>query len=166
VPALEDVPTWHERDLTQSSAERFIIPEACILIDYMVNVLTNVLAGLWVNEERMRKNMDLTQGRAMSEAVMIALVKKEMNRQEVHELLRTLTIRSETEKQTFKEVLLQDKTIREKLSEKEIDEALNPNNYLGTSIKQIELVVKKTRCERKARGLVSHLRTSEAVAPR
>lgn len=152
-PALEDVPTWHERDLTQSSAERFIIPEACILTDYMLDLMTKILKGLWVNEENMRKNIDLTQGRAMSEAVMMALVKKGMNRQKAHELLRTLTIQSETEKQTFKNILLQDKIVREKLSEKEIDGALNPRNYLGTAIKQIEIVIKKTKRERKARGL-------------
>jgi len=151
VPALEDVPTWHERDLTQTSAERFIIPEACILVDYMLYLMTNILTGLWVNEERMWKNIDLTQGRAMSEAVMIALVKKGMNRQEAHELLRTLSIKSETEKQPFKKILIQDKTIHAKLSEKEIDKALNPENYLGTAIKQVELAIKKTRRERDKR---------------
>jgi len=155
VPALEDVPTWHERDLTQTSSERFIIPEACILIDYMLYLMTNILDGLYVNEERMCKNVDLTQGRAMSEAVMIALVGKGMSRQEAHELLRKLTIRSETEKQPFKKTLLQDKTVSGKLIEKEIDRALNPRNYLGTAIKQIDFVVKKTRRERKARGVVN-----------
>jgi len=154
VPALEDVPTWHERDLTQTSAERFIIPETCILVDYMLYLMTNILEGLWVNEERMRKNIDLTQGRAMSEAVMIALVRKGMNRQEAHELLRTLTIKSEAEKQPFKKTLLEDKTVHTKLNEKEIDKALNPHNYLGTATKQIDLAVKKTQRERKARGLV------------
>jgi len=103
----------------------------------------------------MLQNLELTQGRTMSEAVMIALVKKRMNRQKAHELLRNLTIQSEAEKQPFKKTLLQDKTVREKLSEKEIDKALNPRNYLGTAIKQISLVVKKTQRERKARGLVS-----------
>jgi adenylosuccinate lyase len=149
LPALEDVSTWHERDLTQSSAERFVIPEACIISDYMLNLMTNVLANLWVNTERMRKNIDLTQGRAMSEAVMIALVQKGMSRQEAHELLRALTIRSEAEKQLFSKILLKDKTVSEKLSEKEIKKMLNPRNYLGTAVKQVDFVIKKTRLERK-----------------
>jgi len=153
VPALEDVPTWHERDLTQTSAERFIIPESCILVDYMLHLMINILQGLVVNEERMRKNIDLTRGLAMSEAVMIALVRKGMNRQEAHELLRTLTIKSEAEKQPFKKTLLEDKTVSAKLTEKEIDKALNPHNYLGTAIKQVELALRKTRKERKSRGL-------------
>jgi len=153
VPALENVPTWHERDLTQSSAERFIIPEACILTDYMLVLMTNVLKNLWVDKERMQRNMELTQGRAMSEAVMIALTKKGMGRQKAHELIRRLAMKSVVEKQPFKETLLKDKTVQETLSEKEIDEALNPRNYLGTTTKQIELAVKRTKEERKNRGL-------------
>lgn len=154
VPALEDIPTWHERDLTQTSAERFIIPESCILTDYMVNLLCKILNGLQVNEERMRENLGLTQGRAMSEAVMMALVEKGMSRQEAHELLRVLTIKSESEKQPFMNALIGDKTVREKLTKNEIARALNPHNYLGTALKQVDLMVKKTQRERKARGLV------------
>ena len=155
IPALENIVTWHERDLTQSSAERFVIPEACILVDYMLALMTNVVANLYVNEERMRQNIELTQGRSMSEAVMIALTRKGVSRQEAHELLRKLTIKSEVEKRPFKEVLLEDKTVRAKLSEKEIDEALNPRNYLGTALEQVELMVEKTKQERKNRGLTN-----------
>ena len=154
VPALEDIPTWHERDLTQTSAERFIIPESCILADYMLHLMTKILTGLQVNEEKMRRNIDLTQGRTMSEAVMIALVEKGMSRQEAHELLRVLTIKSETEKQPFRKTLLEDNTVHSRLSEEEIDRALKPENYLGTTLKQIDLMIKTTRRERKARRLV------------
>jgi adenylosuccinate lyase len=152
-PALENVVTWHERDLTQSSAERFIFPEACILVDYMLFLMTNVVANLRVDEERMLKNIELTQGRVMSEAVMIALTRKGMSRQEAHEHLRKLAVESETGGRGFKEILLGDETVCEKLSEKEIDEALNPKNYLGTAVKQVELMVEKTSGERRARGL-------------
>ena len=154
VPALEDIPTWHERDLTQTSAERFIIPESCILTDYMINLMSKILSGLQVTEESMRENLGLTQGRAMSEAVMIALVMKGMNRQEAHELLRVLTIKSETEKQPFKNTLIGDEIVREKLTKNEIARALIPDNYLGTALKQVDLMVKKTQRERKTRGLV------------
>jgi len=123
-PALENVPTWHERDLTQSSAERFIIPEACILTDYVLVLMTNILKNLWVDKERMQR-----------------------------ELIRRLAMKSVVEKQPFKETLLKDKTVRETLGEKEVDEALNPRNYLGTTTKQIELAVKRTKEERNARGL-------------
>ena len=152
-PALENIPTWHERDLTQSSAERFIVPEACVLADYMLVLMANVLTGLQVDEQRMLKNMELTQGRMMSEAVMLALTRKGMGRQKAHELIRSLAIKSNVEKRPFKEILVENKTVQKMLSEKEIDEALNPRNYLGTAVKQVELVVEKTKQERRARGL-------------
>jgi adenylosuccinate lyase len=136
VPALENVVTWHERDLTQSSAERFILPESCILTDYLLFLMSNIVANLRVDSERMLRNLDLTQGRAMSEAVMMALVAKGMNRQEAHELLRKLTIKSEAEKRNFREILLEDTFVCGKLSTKEVDEALDPKNYLGTAVEQ------------------------------
>ncbi|MCZ2855932.1 MAG: adenylosuccinate lyase [Candidatus Bathyarchaeota archaeon] len=153
VPALENFATWHERDLTQSSAERFIIPEACILTDYMLNLMTNIIEKLQVYEERMRMNIELTQGRIMSEAVMIALARKGMSRQKAHEHLRRLAIKSEMEKRPFKRVLSEDKTVQKLLSTREISKVLNPRNYLGTAVKQVKLVIRKTRQERKKRGL-------------
>jgi len=152
VPALENIPTWHERDLTQTSAERFIIPEACTLIDYILTLMTNVLKNLQVDEKRMQKNIELSQGRTMSEAVMLALTRKGMSRQEAHELMRTLTIKSESEGHPFKETLFKNSIVRKMLSEKEIDATLDPRNYLGTAIKQVELMIQKTKKERKARS--------------
>ena len=153
IPALENVVTWHERDLTQSSVERFTFPETCILTDYMLFLITNVVANLRVDEKHMLKNIELTQGRTMSEAVMIALAKKGMNRQEAHELLRKLTIKSETERRDFKKILLENKLVSGRLTEKELGDTLNPKNYLGTAKEQVAQIVKKTIKERKARGL-------------
>jgi adenylosuccinate lyase len=153
IPALEDVPTWGERDLTQSSAERFILPEACILTDYMLFLMNKTVATLRVDEQHMLKNVGFTEGRGMSEAVMIALTEKGMNRQEAHELLRKLTIKSEVEKRHFRQVLIENRAITERLSKKEIDEALDPKNYLGTALRQVENIVRKTGKERHARGL-------------
>ena len=152
-PALDNIKTWHERDLTQSSTERFVIPQACILVDYMLSLMSSILAGLKVDEQHMQKNMELTQGRMMSESVMMALAKKGMNRQKAHELLRKLTIKSEAENRPFRNVLLEKGVIHSLLSEKEIDAALNPHNYLGTAVQQVENVIQGTSAERKARGI-------------
>ena len=152
-PALENVPTWHERDLTQSSCERFVIPEECILIDYMLILMIRVLKGLEVDKTRMQKNMEITQGRMMSEAVMLALAKKGLGRQKAHELTRELAIKSHNEQQAFKDVLAENSTVKELLSPDEIEYVMDPRNYLGTAPQQIELVIEKTRQERKARGL-------------
>ncbi len=138
IPALENAVTWHERDLTQSSAERFIFPELCILTDYLLLLMSNVVDNLQVDEKRMLRNIDLTQGRAMSESVMMALARKGMNRQEAHELLRQLTIKSAVEKRHFREMLLEDKLVSSTLTPDEVDEALNPKHYLGTAVKQAE----------------------------
>jgi len=151
VPALEDVTTWHERDLTQSSAERFIFPEICILTDYMLFLMNNIIDNLRVDEQKMSSNIELTQGRLMSEAVMMTLAMKGMNRQEAHELMRKLTLKSELEKRHFKEILKEDKVVSKKLDKKEIDKALNPRNYLGTTTSQIDSAVKKTTDERRIR---------------
>jgi len=137
-PSIENIVTWHERDLTQSSAERFIFPEACILTDYLVALMIGILSNLLVDEKQMLRNIGLTQGRAMSEAVMMSLSKRGVNRQEAHELLRKLALKSENERRPFKQVLLEDELVRKKLTEKELDEALDPKNYLGTAVKQAE----------------------------
>jgi len=152
-PALENVPTWHERDLTQSSCERFVIPEECIIIDYMLILMIKVLKGLEVDEPRMQKNMEITQGRMMSEAVMLALAKKGLGRQKAHELTRQLAVKSHNEQRQFKEVLAENSTVKELLNIKEFEQVMDPRNYLGTAPKQIEQVIKKTKQERKDRGL-------------
>lgn len=152
IPALENVVTWHERDLTQSSAERFIVPEACILVDYMVYLMINVLRDLLVDKNRMRENLKITKGRIMSESVMTWLVERGMNRQEAHELLRKLTIDSERENRSFKEILSKNSGIQALLTSQDIDNALKPEKYLGTAIAQVELMIKKTKHEREARG--------------
>ncbi|MEJ2271205.1 MAG: adenylosuccinate lyase [Candidatus Bathyarchaeota archaeon] len=152
-PALENVPTWHERDLTQSSCERFVIPEECILIDYMLILMIKVIKGLEVNEKRMRKNMEITRGRMMSEAVMLILAKKGLGRQKAHEITRQLAIKSYTEQRSFKEIIKENKNVNNILSTIEIEDVMNPENYLGTAIDQIDLVIEMTQQERRSRGL-------------
>ena len=153
IPALENIPTWHERDLTQSSSERFIIPEACILTDYMLHLMIGIISGMEVDEDRMLKNLKLTRGLIMSEAVMLALVRKGMGRQEAHELMRKLAIKSRSEGTEFRKVLMEDETVRKFLTEREIDSALDPRRYLGTAVEQVEKAILKTMEERRARGL-------------
>jgi adenylosuccinate lyase len=104
--------------------------------------MCNIVANLRVDKERMMQNLSLTKGRAMSESVMMTLTKKGVNRQEAHEMLRKLTIQSALERRDFKQVLLEDRFVSSKLAEKEIDQALDPKNYLGTAVKQAEKFAK------------------------
>ena len=153
IPALENIPTWHERDLTQSSSERFIIPEACIITDYVLHLMIGIISGMEVDEERMLENVGLTKGLTMSEAVMLALVRKGMGRQEAHELVRRLAVKSRMEETDFERVLREDETVRRFLTEEEINAALDPRRYLGTAVEQVEKAIRKTKEERRGRGL-------------
>lgn len=153
IPALENIPTWHERDLTQSSSERFIIPEACIITDYVLHLMIGIISGMEVDEERMLENIGLTKGLTMSEAVMLALVRKGMGRQEAHELVRRLAVKSRMEETDFERVLREDETVRRYLTEEEINAALDPRRYLGTAVEQVEKAIRKTKEERRGRGL-------------
>jgi adenylosuccinate lyase len=119
----------------------------------MLILMIRVLKGLQVDEKRMRKNMDLTQGRMMSEAVMLALAKKGLGRQTAHELTRELAIKSHNEERAFKEVLFENSQVKKVLTPAEIDKVMDPRNYLGTVPEQIKNVIEKSRKERKARGL-------------
>ncbi|MEM3522368.1 MAG: adenylosuccinate lyase, partial [Candidatus Bathyarchaeia archaeon] len=153
IPALENVVTWNERDLTQSASERFIIPEAFIILDQMLINMIKVLSNIQVYENKMIENLELTKGLALSEAVITALIDKGIGRNEAYELVRKLSLEASLKGKSFKELLLKSPFIKRFLNEKDIDEVLNPKNYLGTILDQIESAIDKTIKERKARGL-------------
>ena len=143
IASLDNIPLWHERDLTNSSCERIIIPESCILTDYILNLSIDLFKNLVFDFDAIEKNLNLSQGRIMSESVMISLVEKGMGRQEAHELLRRLAIESYNKKITFRDVLVKDSRVKKYLSEKEIDSALDPKKYLGTAVEQVEMILRE-----------------------
>lgn len=144
-PALENVPLWHERDLTNSAAERILIPHACVLIDEMLARTTEVFRTLRVYPDRMRENLEATQGQVMAEAVMMALVGKGLGRQEAHKLVRDAAQRARTKAVHLREALLADPRIAKLLAKKEIDAALDPVGYLGQSVAIVESTLKRIR---------------------
>lgn len=154
-PALESIVTWHERDLSQSASERFIIPEAFILLDHMLNSMSRILSGLRVNEPRIQENLMKYKDPMMSESVMIALVGKGMPRQEAHRLLQQIVFESQDKKKSFGEVLIQNATVSKYLTKQEVDAALDPRSYIGASLELVHAAVDKTVAERGARGLSS-----------
>jgi adenylosuccinate lyase len=140
--ALENVPLEHERDLTNSSAERVIIGESFILTDEILKTMKGILQNLIFHPETIKRNLTLTRGLNMAESVMIELVKKGMGRQNAHELLRRLSVKAVSEDQGLENVLLRDKDIEKFLTSQEIKRALKPENYIGTSIQQVKEVLK------------------------
>lgn len=141
--SLENIPLWHERDLTNSSCERIIFPEACVLSDYILNLAIDLFSNLRFNKKNIERNLNLTQGRIMAEAVMIKLVEKGVGRQEAHELVRKIALESTVKDKPFREYLLGSKKIRELFTEKELDRTLDPAKYIGTAVKQVNRVLRK-----------------------
>ncbi|MBN2251260.1 MAG: adenylosuccinate lyase [Candidatus Altiarchaeota archaeon] len=141
IVSLDNIPLWHERDLTNSSPERIIIPEACILTDCILNVATDLIENLVFDHEAIERNLNFSGGKVMAESVMIKLVEKGMGRQEAHELLRILAMESYEKKTPFADLLNRNKTVGKYLNEKEIASALDPKNYIGTAVEQVEKVL-------------------------
>ncbi len=141
-PSFESSVLWHERDLTNSSAERIFVPHSFVLVDDMLNKLDNLFAGLVVNTENMRRNIAKAGGIVMAEPVMLALVGKGMSRQEAHELIRRCSMESQRSGEDFKAVLIRTKDVITLLSEKEIDAALDPRAYLGSTGQTVDRILK------------------------
>lgn len=147
IAAFENVPLWHERDLTNSANERFTIPFSFILLDEMLDTMIHVLKGIVVFPENIRRNLHMTGGLILSERVAGALVKKGIGRQEAHEIVRRCSMEAYEEGISFKEALLKNPTIASKLSSKEVEELLNPETYLGASLELVDRAVETTAKE-------------------
>ncbi|MFH0863210.1 MAG: adenylosuccinate lyase [Candidatus Altiarchaeota archaeon] len=143
VASLENIPLWHERDLTNSSCERIIIPEGCILADYILQLSINLVDNLVFNPDNIRRNLNMSQGRIMAENVMVKMAEKGVGRQEAHEIVRECALKSYREGRPLKETLMGEKRVMKALSEKEIDVAMDPDRYIGTVVEQVEAALKK-----------------------
>lgn len=150
--ALENVSLEHERDLTNSSSERVIIPETFILLDEILKTMKKALGGLVIYPERIEANLGMTKGLNMAEAVMLALAEKGMGRQEAHELLRRLSLEASNRGMGLREALLASKQVKQYLGLKEIDAVLDPHRYIGTAIEQVERIVALAKKEKAHRS--------------
>ncbi len=129
--ALENIPLWHERDISHSSVERIIIPDSTILADYMLVRFSKIVAGLVVYPENMRKNMDRFGGVIYSQAVMLRLVDKGLSREKSYSLVQENAMKAwNQEAGNFKNNLIADKEVGEHLSKEEIEDCFTPENYL------------------------------------
>ena len=147
IPAYENIPLWHERDLTNSANERFIFPMAFLLLDEMLKKMKSILKGLVVFPENMKRNLELTKGLILSERVALKLVEKGIGRQEAHELVRKCSMKALRENTSFKEALLQTKEISSRLKEHEIDKCLDYGTYIGVTQQIIDNAIKASKSE-------------------
>ncbi len=142
IPALDNIILEDERDLTNSANERIIFAENFILLDFMIIQLTSIIQEVEFDEERIEENLNLTKGACLSEKIMLNLVEKGIGRQEGHEILRKAAIKAKKENRFIKEILLENEKITESFTKDEIDDLLNPHNYIGKSIELLEKLLK------------------------
>lgn len=127
--ALENVALWHERDLTHSSVERVIIPDSCILVDYMLEKFTGVVSGLVVYEDHMQNNIFRTRGLIFSQELMLALVGKGLSREEAYRLVQRNAMHSWEAEQDFYELVRNDPDIMAFLTEEDLKQVFSMDIY-------------------------------------
>ena len=118
--AMENVALWHERDITHSSVERVIIPDSCILMDYMLDKMSKIIEGLLVYPENMMKNIYETRGLVFSQSLLLALVKKGISREDSYARVQTAAMGIWNSDKQFLDAVRETKSITELLSEDEI----------------------------------------------
>ena len=128
--ALEDNNLWHERDISHSSAERIILPDACTLLDYMLKRFTGICKDLVVNTEKMNENILLHYGVTYSGGVLSKLIDKGMSREEAYDLIQPIAFKALNEKKLFRHLLIEDEKVSKVLTKKEITECFDESHYL------------------------------------
>ena len=128
--AMENIPLWHERDISHSSVERVIGPDSTILIDFMLNRFTSMIERLVVYPEQMQKNLNLTNGIYYSQAVMLKLVKKGLSREDAYRAVQRSALNAWDTGKNFKETILKDPAVKKHLNKKEIESCCAQNHYL------------------------------------
>jgi adenylosuccinate lyase len=128
--ALENIPLWHERDISHSSAERVIFPDSFIITDYLLSETASIVKNWNVHPDRMEKNIHLTRGLIFSQRVMLALTKKDISREQAYQLVQKNSLEAWNENLDFKDLILQDPKISNILSEEEIADCFTLDTYL------------------------------------
>ncbi len=137
--AMENIPLWHERDISHSSVERIIIPDSTILINYMLVRLTGVLKGLQVYPERMKENINRSYGLFCSQRILLMLTDKGLSREKAYRLVQKSAMTSWKKRVSFKEILEKDPLIKQYIPTKELKSLFDMSYYL----KNIKYIFKR-----------------------
>ena len=140
--AMENISLWHERDLSNSANERFIIPMSMILLDEMLNLMINVISQLAVNIHRISSNLDMTKGQIYAEFVLEALIKKGIPRLEAYRNIQRIAFSSHDDKRRFYEAIKEDPIVSKILSSEELKSIFDARTHLSASSKIIDNVSK------------------------
>jgi len=130
IAALENVALWHERDISHSSVERVIAPDATIVLDFMLGRFTNLMDKLVVYPERMLTNLEMTRGVIFSQMVLLTLIEKGVSREDAYALVQKNAMKSWQEGLDFKKLLAEDMLIKKRLAPQDLDKIFDVNNFL------------------------------------
>lgn len=144
-PALLNNTLWDERDLTNSASERITFPEASVLTDHCLKVMTAVISGLEIHEDAVKRNLDLLQGVNLAESVMLELTRRGMPRQDAHEIIRRASLQALDERRPLAEILSAVPGVAELLPAEEIAGFFTAESYLGLSVEQTESLIQRLR---------------------
>lgn len=143
--ALDNNPLWHERDLTNSSCERIMFPESCILTDYILNLTIKLMSNLVFYDENIERNLNLTNGLIMAERLMAELTRSGMGKQTAYGIVRKNAIKANKENKLLGELILQDEEVQKYLTEDDVEEIMDPHTYIGSSKIIIEELLEKSK---------------------
>lgn len=130
IAAMENVNLWNERDISHSSAERIIIPDSNILIDYMLQKFTNLITNLNIYPEHMKQNLEKTKGLIFSQKIMLELTKRGLSREEAYEIVQSISMQVWQGQTDFKALLLENAEVGQYLTKLEIEECFDYQTYL------------------------------------
>ena len=150
-PMFESQVLWHERDLSNSSAERFILPHTFTLLDEMFKKMEIVFGGLEVHRDRMVQNIESSHGLIMAESLMMKMTEKGVGRQDAHEIVRSSSMIAEDEGRQLRDVLLEREDLKTMMSEEDIRSAMDPNNYTGGAKEIVDKMVAEVEEKLKVR---------------
>ncbi|MBI1820854.1 MAG: adenylosuccinate lyase [Nitrospirae bacterium] len=128
--ALENIPLWHERDISHSSVERIILPDSTILMDYILNRFTKIVENLTVFPDKMTRNLNLTHGVIYSQRILLELAKKGEQRKEAYEIVQKLAMEAWQNERSFEDLLLNDRAILSYMSLEELKACFDPGYYV------------------------------------
>ena len=131
IAAMENIPLWHERDISHSSAERIIFPDSLILVDFMLNRFNGIVQNLVVHEKNMLKNTDRFGGIVFSQKVLLELVEKGLTREEAYRIVQRNALDAFENDGDFKANLLKDKDVTDRLTPDEIEKIFDRNAFLS-----------------------------------
>ena len=129
--ALENIPLWHERDISHSSAERVIFPDSFILTDYLLAEMTDILGNWVVHPDRMRKNIGATRGLIFSQSVLLALTRKGLSREQAYQIVQRNSLKAWNEGLDFKALIRTDPEVAAVLDAAELERCFSLDPYLG-----------------------------------